>query len=70
MDDEEKGEKLYWAIYENKTQDAVELIKQKSTNVNWPDPEWDGNIPLIFACHKNNLPVVKSLMAREDILPN
>jgi len=71
MSDTEKGEKLYHAIEEErKTEKAIQLIQDPLTDVNWSHLINRGETPLIRACMRKNLPVVKSLMAREDILPN
>jgi len=68
MSDKYKGKKLFYAIYENITEKALELIKDKSTDVNWSNP--NGFTPLIRACEQSKLPVIKFLIAREDILPS
>jgi len=71
MADQDKGRKLYNAISEGRTEEALESIKDPLTDINWSnandDPE---NTPLIEACVRSNLPVIQSLMAREDLLPN
>jgi len=68
MSDQEKGRKLYCACLENNTAEAIFLINDPLTNVNWENPS--GNTPLRWVCLKNNLEIFKALMSRGDILPN
>jgi len=68
MRDKEKGEKLFNAICENQTEEALSLIKDPTTDPNWCIPNLLQTC-LHVACLEINLPVVQALMGRKDILP-
>jgi len=67
---EGKGSKLFSTINRNQTKEALELIQDPETDINWSNPEENEFTPLLRATWLNNLPVIESLLAREDTLPN
>jgi len=68
MSDQDKGEQLYWACTQGKTEEGLTLIQDATTNINWTDSQ--RNTPLTKASSHNHPVLVQALLEREDLLPN